>query len=275
MKTMQLSLLVAGLLTMHLLAQTPQQLAEINKKVVGKWVSSDKKSYIEFLANGSCSVGELWPDGKWKIDQGTLGAWQQGDDFSCGNGALTLIAPNSLTRDFGMGGEPEKFYRGSANVPKGPGALTLGIAQAVLNRQIDIPTANNTLFTCHACYDPSDKGDNDQAPLVTTYSAGLTDYLIRLGYVRTIGDKQVFTAKAKGSRYYTLDQDLAGLRFANFRDPRILTAAIVDPHHIPFEYELVPTEVSAGFFGKARVVKSSVSISYENDAWRVCIACSR
>ena len=111
MKTILLSLLVAGLLTMHLLAQTPQKLAEINKKVVGKWASSDKKSYIEFLANGSCSVGELWPDGKWKVDQGTLGAWQQGDDFSCGNGALTLIGPNTLTRDYGMGGKPEVFYR--------------------------------------------------------------------------------------------------------------------------------------------------------------------
>ena len=44
MKTMQLSLLVAGFLTMHLLDQTPKKLAEINKKVVGKWVSADRKS---------------------------------------------------------------------------------------------------------------------------------------------------------------------------------------------------------------------------------------
>jgi hypothetical protein len=174
-----------------------------------------------------------------------------------------------------MASEPEKFYRGSANLPKGPGALTVGIAQAVLNRQIDLPTASNILFTCHACYDPSDKEDNDQAPLVSTYPAGLTDYLIRLGYVRTIGDKQVFTAKAKRSSYYTLDQDLAGLRFANLRNPRILTTTIADPHHIPIEYELVPTEVSTGCFGKPRIVKSFVSIFYENEAWRVCITCSR
>jgi hypothetical protein len=275
MKTMQLSLLVAGLLTVHLLAQTPQKLAEINKKVVGKWVSADKKSYIEFFVNGSCADGELSPDGKWQVDQLTLGAWEKGDDFSCGSGALTLIGPNALIRDYGMGGEPEKFYRGSANLPKPAGALYLGIAQAVLNRQIDLPTANNTLFTCHACYDPSDKGDNDQAPLVTTSSAGLTDYMIRLGYIRTTGDKQVFTAKAKRSRYYKLDQDLAGLRFASFRNPRILTTAFVDPQHIPIEYELVPTEITAGFFGKPRVVKSLASFSYENEAWKVCIACSR
>lgn len=275
MKGAHLTLLAIALLSVPVLGQTPQKIASINKKVVGKWVSADKKSYIAFFANGSCADGELFPDGKWHVDQNTLSAWEQGEDFSCGSGALTLIGPNTLTQDYGMGGEPEKFYRGSANLPRPPGALTLGIAQTVLNRQIDLPSPNNTLFTCHACYDPSDKGDNDQAPLVSTYSAGLTDYLIRLGYVRTIGDKQVFTAKAKRSSYYALDQDLAGLRFANFRKSRILTTTIVDPHHIPIEYELVPTEVTAGFFGKPLIVKSFVSIYYENEAWRVCIACSR
>jgi hypothetical protein len=266
---------VVGLCIMPVLGQTPQKIASINKMVVGKWVSADRKSYIEFFANGSCAGGELSPDGKWQVYPNTIDAWEKGDDFSCGSGGLTLIGPNTLIRDYGMGGEPEKFYRGSANLPKPPGALSQGIAQAVLNRQIDLSTANNTLFTCHACYDPSDKGDNDQAPLVSTYSAGLTDYLIQLGYVRTIGDKQVFTAKAKRSRYYTLDQDLAGLRFVSFRNPRILTPTIADPHRIPIEYELVPTEITAGFFGKPRVVKSFASFSYENEAWRVCVTCSR
>ncbi|HUZ93625.1 MAG TPA: hypothetical protein VMU57_01795 [Edaphobacter sp.] len=276
MKRAHLALLAIALLIAPVLGQTSQKIANINKKVVGKWISADRKSYIEFSAGGSCSTGELGNDGTWHVDHNVLDApWSQSDDFTCGSGGLTLIGPNMLTRDFGVGGEPEKFYRGSANVPKGPGSLTLGIAQTVLSRQIDLSTANNTLFTCHACYDPSDKGDNDQAPLVSTYSAGLTDYLIRLEYVRTIGEKQVFTAKAKRSRYYTLDQDLAGLRFANFRNPRILSSTIADPHHIPIEYEMVPTEVTAGFFGKPRVVKSFVSISYENEAWRLCIACSR
>lgn len=276
MKRAYLTLFAIVFAIAPVLGQTAQKIASINKKVVGKWVSADRKSYIEFSADGSCSTGELGNDGAWQVDHNFLNApWSQSDDFTCGSGGLTLIGPNTLTRDYGMGGEPEKFYRGSANVPKGPGALTLGIARAELNRQIDLPTANNTLFTCHACYDPSDKGDNDQAPLVSTYSAGLTDYLIRLGYVRTIGDKQVFTAKAKRSSYYALDQDLAGLRFANFRNPRILTTTIIDPHHIPIEYELVPTEVTAGFFGNPRIVKSFVSIFYENEAWRACIACSR
>lgn len=272
----QLSLLLTGLLIMPLLAQTPQKLAEINKKVVGKWVSADKKSYIEFSADGSCSTGQLWKDRAWHVDHNVLDApWSQSDDFTCGNGTLTLTGPNTLMRDYGMGGEPEKFYRGSAILPKPVSALTLGIAQSVLSRQIDLPSPNNSLFTCHACYDPADKGDNDQAPLVTTYSAGLTDYLIRLGYIRTIGDKQVFTAKTKRSRYYTLSQDLAGLRFANLRNPRILTTTIGDPHRIPIEYELVPTEIAAGFFGKPHIVKSFASFSNENEAWNVCIACSR
>jgi hypothetical protein len=276
MKRAGSTLLLLGLLAVPLLAQTAQKIANINKKVVGKWVSADRKSYIEFSADGSCSTGELGNDGAWQVDHNVLDSpWSQSDDFTCGSGGLTLIGQNTLTRDYGMGGEPEKFYRGSANLPKPAGSLTLGIAQTVLNRQIDLPTANNTLFTCHACYDPSDKGDNDQAPLVTTYSTSLTDYLIRLGYIRTTADKQVFTAKAKRSRFYTLDQDLAGLRFAVFRNPRILTTTITDPHHIPIEYELVPTEVTARFFGKPRVVKSFASISYENEAWHVCIACSR
>jgi hypothetical protein len=276
MKRTTLALLVANILIVPLLGQTAQKITSINKKVVGKWVSADMKSYIDFSADGSCSTGELGNDGVWHVDHNLLNApWSQSDDFTCGSGGLTLMGPNTLTRDYGMGGEPEKFYRGSANLPKPAGALTLRTAQTVLNRQIDLPTANNTLFTCHACYDPSDKGDNDQAPLVTTYSAGLTDYLIRLGYIRMIGDKQVFTAKAKRSRYYTLDQDLAGLRVTSFRSPRILTTAIADPHHVPIEYELVPTEITAGFFGKPNVVKSFASFSYENEAWRVCIACSR
>lgn len=276
MRQAYLTFFTIALAIAPVLGQPNQKIASISKKVVGKWVSADKKSYIEFSADGSCSTGELGNDGTWQVNHNFLNApWSQSDDFTCGSAGLTLIGPNTLTRDYGMGGEPEKFYRGSANLPKEPGALTVGIAQAVLNRQIDLPTANNILFTCHACYDPADKGDNDQAPLVSTYSAGLTHYLIRLGYVRTIGNKQVFTAKAKRSKYYTLNQDLAGLRFANFRNARILTTTISDPHHIPIEYEVVPTEVSIGFFGKPHIVKSFISISYENEAWQMCMACNQ
>ena len=273
MKTMQLSLLVAGFLTMHLLAQTPQKLAEINKKVVGKWVSSDKKSYIEFLANGSCSVGGLWPDGKWKIDQGTLGAWQQGDDFSCGSGALTLIGPNTLTRDFGMGGDPEKFYRGAGNLPKPVGPLTVIVAQRILNQQLDQTTVNNTLLTCHACYDADDKGENDKAPIVSTYSAPLSQFLMVEGYIRVDSGRAVFTGKAKSSKYYGYNDGAPGLRFANFRNPRVLTSAIKDPRHVPVEYDLVPTELTARVFGKVQQIRATVRFSHKDGAWEVCLAC--
>jgi len=273
MKRAQLTMFVIGLLIMPLLGQTAQKLADINKKVVGKWMTSDGESDIEFRPNGSCSNGGLYPDGKWHVDQNTLGAWQQGEEFRCGDGSLTLIGPNTLSRDFGMGGEPVKYYRGSENLPKPVGALTVTVAQTVLNQQINLPTVNNTLFTCHACYDPSDKGDNDRAPLVNTYSASLSKFLSEHGYIRIVGGQQVFTAKTKRSRYYEVVHGIAGLRLASFRNPHILPSKIADPAHVPIEYDLVPTEVTTGFFGKIQRVKSAASFSYENEAWRLCIAC--
>lgn len=279
MKRAYLTLLAIALLSVPALGQTPQKIANINRKIVGKWVSADKKSYIEFLANGSCADGELFPDGKWHVDQNTLGAWEQGEDFSCGSGDLTLISPNMLVRDYGMGGRPEKFYRGAGNMPKPVGSLTMLIARRVLNEQINQTMVDNTLLTCHACYDPSDKADNDKAVVVSTYSPSINQFLMEHGYIRAVSNQQgyteVFTAKAKRSKDYAFNDGVPGFRFANFRNPRILTTTIADPHHIPIEYELVPTEVTAGFFGKPRVVKSFVSISYENDMWSVCIACSR
>lgn len=255
--------------------QSVQKLAEINKKVVGKWVSADRKNYIEFFAKGSCATGELSSDGKWQAAQNTLGAWQEGDDFSCGSGGLTLIGPNVLTRDYGMGGEPEKFYRGAANLPKLPGALTLATAHAALNQQIDNATADNMLFTCHACYDPVDKGDNDRAPLVTTCPPQLEHYWIRVGYLREIGSQLVFTAKAKQSRYYQYGGHLAGMRFAHFRNSRILGTAIGNPRRVPIEYDFVTTEIATGAFHGPQRIRSVASFSYENEAWRVCIACSK
>ncbi len=104
-------LLLVALIAVPLLAQTPQKIADINKKVVGKWWSSDRKSYIEFLPSGVCSEGTFY-GGTWHIEEGKLGAWEQGKEFICLGGALTLIAPNILTRDHGMGGEPTRYYRG-------------------------------------------------------------------------------------------------------------------------------------------------------------------
>jgi len=190
-----------------------------------------------------------------------------------------------------MGGGTRKVYRrllrsmvkrsalpillreASENRPKAAGALTVTVAQTVLNQQINLPTVNNTLFTCHACYDPSDKGDNDRAPLVSTYSASLSKFLSEHGYIRIDGGQQVFTAKAKRSRYYEVDHGIAGLRFASFGNPHIVPSKIAAPAHVPIEYDLVPTELTVAFFGKIHRVKSVASFSYENEAWRICIAC--
>jgi hypothetical protein len=269
------TLLVAGILIVPLLGQTAQKIAIINKKVIGKWVSADRKSYIEFRADGSCSNGDLGRDGKWEVEQDTLGSWQQGDDFSCGSGALTLIEPNVLTRDYGMGGEPEKFYRGAGNIPKPAGPLTMAIAERTLSQQLDQTTVNNTLLTCHACYDPDDKEDNDRAVAVSTYSAPLRKFLIEQRYIRVDGDRDVFTGKAKRSKYYGFNNGVPGFRFASFKNPRILTSNIVDPTHVPIEYDLVPTEMTMSFFGKTQEIKSVASFSYENDAWSLCIDCRR
>jgi hypothetical protein len=200
MKRTQVTLLLAGLLALHLLGQTPQKIAGINKKVVGKWVTADRKSFIEFRADGSCSDGELWPDGKWHVNQNKLDVRESGGDFFCGDGSLTLIGANALTRDYGMGGDPEKFYRGAGNVPKPVGPLTVTVAQRILNQQLDQTTVNNTLLTCHACYDADDKGDNDKAPIVSTYSAPLNQFLMEEGYIRVDSGRAVFTGKAKSAR---------------------------------------------------------------------------
>ncbi len=254
--------------------QTPQQLAAINKKVTGKWISADRKSYIDFSADGSCSTGFMGNEGHWHVAHHTLNVpWAQSDAFMCGGGTLELIGPNTLLRDYGMGGKPETFYRGATTLPPLPGPLTVAIAQQVLARQINSPTVNNTLFTCHACYDPSDKEDNDRAPLVSTYSSALTEYLIRNGYIRTIGDHQVFTAKAKRSRFYTASDGMAGLRIANLTDARVSVGTIADQKHVPIEYDITPTAITAGFFGTVQKVRSFARFTYENQAWRICLAC--
>jgi hypothetical protein len=236
MKRAGSTLLLLCLLCVPILAQTDQKIANISKKVVGKWVSADRKSYIEFSADGSFSTGKIGDDGVWHVDHNVLDApWSQSDDFTCGSGALELIGSNTLTRDYGMGGEPDKFYRGAANMPKPVGPLTLAIAQITLNEQINQTTVHNSLLTCVACYDADDKADNDNAVLVSTYSPSMSQFLKKRGYIRAASNRhgytEVFTAKAKRSKYYN-DRG-PGLRLADFRNPRILTSRITDPKHVP------------------------------------------
>lgn len=267
------TVLCATVLPVSLPGQTAAKIAAINEKVVGKWWTSDKKEYLEFLPDGNCSEGTLWNDGQWHIEHGTLSAWAKGNDFSCTGGVLTLIAPNTLTRDYGMGGTPTKYYR-NLKVPKAVPTLTVALAQQILNQQINEPTASNTVCTCHACYDPNDKEDNEKAVIVTTYPPALGQFLAARGYIRTVGQQQVFTAKAKRSRYYEVQQgEYAGFRFSTFRNPKILASKITDPARVPIEYEFVPTELTTAVFGRIQKVSTFASFSYGNEEWRVCIAC--
>ena len=92
-------------------AQTDKHIAAIQPKVIGKWQTKDKKKYIEFLPDGTCSQGSLWDDGVWHIDKGKLWAYPEGTDFTCTGGALGLMSPNVIVCDYGMGGEVEKYYK--------------------------------------------------------------------------------------------------------------------------------------------------------------------
>ncbi len=84
---------------------------------------------------------------------------------------------------------------------------------------------------------------------------------------------ELFLSTNSDLRIYEVDDGMAGLRFANFRNPHILASNITDPKQVPIEYDLVPTQITTSFFGKIQRVKSFASFSYENEAWRICIAC--
>ncbi len=271
MKISMLAILFIGFFVAPRVGQSPRKIANINKEVVGKWWSGDRKSFIEILPNGVCREGALYPDGEWHVHNSRLGVLQGGNHFYCIRGALTLIGANVLIRDYGMGVGSERYYRGLRNIPKKPATLSLATARRILNQQINVETTNNTLFTCHACHSPNDKQDNGKAPVVSKYSAALLHFLMTQGYVRSCATQQYFTAKAKRSKYYGGDWPVFGLRFANFKNPRILTNRIVNLKHVPIEYHFVPTELTIKFFGRVREVKAFASFYYESGTWRVSI----
>lgn len=159
--------------------------------------------------------------------------------------------------------------------------LTLAIAQRVLNEQINEGTADNILFTCRACYDPDDKSENYNFPLVTTYSPALSQFLVRKGYISIGKDgTEYFTAKAKQSSFFEAFGDGlgrlggAGFRFANFRNPKITVNEITNPNSVPIQYEAVPTDLTKEFFRTNIIMKTTASFSFEDGKWSVCVACN-
>ncbi len=157
--------------------------------------------------------------------------------------------------------------------------LTVALAQRILTQQINEATVNNTIFTCRACYSFDDKEENDNFVVVSTYP-GMNQFLRSQGYIRLNRERrEVFTARAKRSKYFEAHGDGyggfggAGLRFANFRNPRVTSNRITDPKNVPIEYDLVPTELTVKFFGKVQRIKSRASFTYEGRKWSVCIDC--
>jgi len=159
--------------------------------------------------------------------------------------------------------------------------LTVTLAQRVLKAQINEGTVDNVLFTCRACYDPDDMGENDNFPLVTEYSADLIKFLVQKGYVRIGTDgTEYFTAKAKKSPYFETFADGsgrlggAGFRFATFANPKISVNKIANPQAVPIQYDFVPTDLTKDFFGKNVTIATTASFDYEAGRWNVCIACN-
>lgn len=158
--------------------------------------------------------------------------------------------------------------------------LTLAEAQRILDEQIDRATPDTVLFTCRACFDPDDKYENDNFPIVTSYSESLSQFLIRKGYIRINNNGQgFFTAKAKQSEYFEAFGDGtgrlggAGFRFAHFKNPKIKVRRITDPKNVPIEFDAEPTALTREFFGTVTRMNTSASFSYEDGRWSVCIAC--
>lgn len=236
---------------------------------------------VEFFPDGTCVITSH-VTGNMAIDismykgtvRGKSSLYSGGNDIQCGGaGAFSRVGPNKI--EFSVQSATVSLYRGSENVPKPVGPLSLAVMQRVLNQQINQTTVNNTLLTCHACYDSDDKEDNDRAVVVSTYSASINQFLIEHGYIRVDADQEVFTGKAKRSNYYAYNDGAPGFRFANLSNPRLLTSRITDPKHVPIEYDLVPTEMTSSVLGKVQRIKSFASFSYANDVWEMCIACSR
>lgn len=243
----------------------------LSQQIAGKWWTADQKEYLEFLPDGECSFGRF-SGSAWQVNQGNVELPETRDGFWCHGGSfstayLMLNDTKTLTSSYGMQDDPVKYYRGLQG-PKPVPPLTLTLAQRLLRQNINMMTAQNTLMTCRACFDPEDKQDNDKAPLVSTYSGPLIPFLTRQGYIQNVGGRQVFTAKAKRST----DYGFGGFRIANFENPRILTTQISDPNQVPIDYDFVPTALTMPIFGRVQRIKSVASFSYSNEAWQIRVA---
>lgn len=84
-------------------------LATFLKRIHGKWWIRDRQKYLEFAEDGSCAEGSFY-GGTWHVERGRISGIPRESQFNCSSGILSLVAPNRLTRDFGMGGDVETYY---------------------------------------------------------------------------------------------------------------------------------------------------------------------
>jgi hypothetical protein len=165
----------------------------------------------------------------------------------------------------------------AAEALKAP-TLTRHVAEQVLKEHIDDLTVENSIFTCRACFDPTDKGENTKAPVVSTHG-GLNAFLRRHGYIRFVaGVGDVFTAKAKRSPYY-VGQGLfgrfegAGLRVAHLRHPKLAARWSGPDSSASLEYDFVPTPPATPFFRRAYHIRSTVRFWSVEGHWLPCVGC--
>jgi hypothetical protein len=84
--------------------------------LIGRWAAKDGIQFVEFFADNRCARSQIDTrvKGGWITVQGTIRLDALGEAFcECegSSGFYVRRGPNTLALDYGMGGQPELFYR--------------------------------------------------------------------------------------------------------------------------------------------------------------------
>lgn len=113
MKANMIFSLCAVLLTLISTAHADTSIETKQKKhFLGKWKTSNGKSYVEFFPGDTCAKGFI-EGGHWKIMKNKSEIYYKGRSIKCGEGSgmMEREAPNKLIEDYGMGGDSITYYR--------------------------------------------------------------------------------------------------------------------------------------------------------------------
>jgi len=81
---------------------------------VGRWVSTDRREYVEFLADETCVKGHV-EGGRWATTKDKWEVLHDGKDAMCGGaGIYSREANGSITFTYGMADTPITFRRDTA-----------------------------------------------------------------------------------------------------------------------------------------------------------------